>query len=57
MAEPKWNEVGPELLAALTSVLPILEAVRYTAGLGKNQMARVQAAREVVAKAKASGDQ
>lgn len=38
------------LKEAIRSLLPIIEAVRYTAGLGKNQMARVEAVKALVAR-------
>jgi hypothetical protein len=38
-----------QLLEACKSLLPILEAVRYTAGLGKTQMERVEKARAAIA--------
>lgn len=42
---------APDLLVALTKLLPILEAVRYTAGLSGNQIERMKAARAAIARA------
>lgn len=37
-----------DLLAALKDMIRIVEAVRYSAGLGKGQIERVQRAKKVV---------
>jgi hypothetical protein len=42
-------DCGDGLVEAVRSLLPILEAVRYTAGLGKNQMERVAKAKTALA--------
>lgn len=42
---------APELLVSLKSVTRICEAMRYTAGLGKTQMERIEKAKAVIAKA------
>lgn len=47
---------APDLLAALRDILRILEAVRFTAGLGKKQMERIEKARAVLAKATTPSD-
>lgn len=41
-----------ELREALGSVLPILDAVKYSSGLGRSQLQRLEAARTVLAKSK-----
>lgn len=43
-----------ELLGALKDVLPILEAVRYTAGLRGNQVERMERAAKAVKEAEAA---
>lgn len=47
------TELEAELLAALKDTVRMLEAVRFTAGLGPRQMQRLEAARAVIAKATA----
>lgn len=42
---------APELLAALKDTTRILDAVRMSAGLGKKQIERVEAAKAAIAKA------
>ena len=41
----------PEMVEAFSALLPILEALRFTVGLGKHQMARIERAKAVLAKA------
>lgn len=43
-----------ELLAALKDVVRILEAMRFTVGLGKSQIIRLDAARAILGKASRS---
>jgi len=43
-----------EVLGSLKDLIRITEAVRYSAGLGKTQMERVERAKEVAARAEAS---
>lgn len=50
--DAKLIAAAPELLEALEDVTRILEAMRYTAGLGKNQLQRLEQARAAIAKAK-----
>jgi hypothetical protein len=42
---------SPDLAEALHGVVRICEALRYTAGLGKNQLKRIDAAHAALAKA------
>lgn len=51
IANARLIAAAPELLAALKSVLPILEAVKFTVGLKGNQLKRMSAARAAIAKA------
>lgn len=37
------------LFSGISGLIPILEAVRYTVGLGKNQMERINAAKALLA--------
>mgnify|MGYP000902555646 CR=1 FL=1 len=41
----------PEMVEAFSALLPTLEALRFTVGLGKNQMARIERARAALSKA------
>jgi hypothetical protein len=43
---------SPALLNSLEEVVRICEAMRYTVGLGKNQLERIERAKAVVAEAK-----
>lgn len=43
---------APDLLEASEAVVSILDAVRHTVGLGKNQIARIDKLRAAIAKAK-----
>lgn len=43
---------GPDLLNALTAVMPLLEAVRMQVGFGPTQMKRIEAARAALSKAR-----
>lgn len=47
--------IADELLLALKSLIPILDGVRYSAGLGASQMKRLNAAKEVYSRATSSG--
>jgi hypothetical protein len=55
-ANARLIAAAPELLEACKGLVRIADAVRYTAGLGKNQMARVDAARAAIAKATPAGE-
>lgn len=50
-ANARLIAAAPDLMRAVEDLLPILEAVRYTAGLGKSQLARIENARAALAKA------
>lgn len=51
LANARLIAAAPELLEAVKILLPILEAVRYTTGLGKTQIARIEKAKATIAKA------
>ena len=51
VADAHLIAAAPELLSALKDVTRILEAVRYTAGLGKKQAERLEHARAALKKA------
>ena len=44
-----------ELVEATEGLLRIIEAVRYTAGLGKHQMERVERAKKAIASVRSAG--
>jgi hypothetical protein len=48
LANARMFAAAPDLLAALQSVLPILDAVRFTTGLGKNQLSRIEKANAAI---------
>ena len=50
-ANARLIAAAPELLTALKNTIQILEAVRFSAGLGKNQLERIAKARAALAKA------
>lgn len=50
-AEKCKRDAASELYEALGSILPILEAVRYTVGLRGNQLDRIARAKAIYAKA------
>ena len=60
-ADPAWPAnarliaAAPEVCDALADCLRMLEAVRYSAGLGKGQMERVAKAKAALAKATGEG--
>ena len=43
--------ISKQLLESLSDVIRICDAIRYTAGLGRNQLERIQKARAAIAKA------
>lgn len=49
----RLREVNAELVAVLNDVIRILVAVRYTGGLSKTQLARVDNATTILAKSEA----
>lgn len=50
-ANARLAAAAPELLEALRDTARILDAVRYSAGLGKNQLERLAKAKAAIAKA------
>lgn len=50
-ADGRLMRAAPYLLDALKSVLPILDATRFSTGLGKNQLERIKKAKAAVAMA------
>jgi hypothetical protein len=48
----KERQTSKELLESLESVIRICEAMRFSTGLGKGQLERIETARGVIAKAK-----
>lgn len=51
-ANARLIAAAPDLYEALKSLIPILEAVRYTVGLRGNQLERMEAGRAALAKAR-----
>ena len=45
------RQISKELLSSLQEVVRICEAMRYTAGLGRNQVERIEKAKATIAKA------
>ncbi len=54
LANARLMCAAPDLREAVRELLPIIEAVRYTAGLGKTQIARVERAKAALAACSAS---
>lgn len=54
-ADARLIAAAPEVCDALADCLRMLEAVRYSAGLGKGQMERVAKAKAALAKATGEG--
>ena len=50
----KARQMNRRLADSLAEVVRICEAMRYTAGLGKNQLERIARAKAAIAEAKAS---
>lgn len=50
--ETPLTKAGPDLLNALTAVMPLLEAVRMQVGFGPTQMKRIELARTAISKAR-----
>lgn len=50
-ANARLISAAPELYAGLSDALRMLEAVRYTTGLGKKQLERIEKAKAALAKA------
>lgn len=55
-ANARLIAAAPEMLDSLKDCVRMLEAVRYTAGLGKHQMERVERAKAAIAKAEGRSD-
>lgn len=51
-ADVRLIAAAPDLLEASEAVVSILDAVRHTVGLGKNQLARIDKLRDAIRKAK-----
>ena len=51
LANARLIAAAPDLLEALQDITRICEAVRFPVGLGKGQLARIEKARAVIAKA------
>ncbi len=55
-ANARLIAAAPDLLTSLVECVRMLEAVRYTAGLGKHQMERLGRAKAAIAKAEGRTD-